>query len=163
MLKLPKDVTAGPRHDAVLKLLTTDTHPLWTNGRVAVPLIEPSPNLATELRWAVQVGFATQGLEQISKELVREEKGRALLAERTGTPQSASRISRILFMANDGAERFYRECDSLLSEYPDRLLGCLIHADGNALGEAIFGAPKLVRAILINDKKAAARVLLSLI
>ena len=163
MLKLPKDVTAGPRHDAVLKLLTTDTHPLWEEGRVPVPTLAPTPNLATELRWAVNVGFATQGLEQIAKELAREEKGLALLAEKTGVAQQASRISRILFVTNDGAERFYRECDSLLSRYPERLLGCRIDATGDELGEAIFGEPKLVRALLINDKKAAARILLSLI
>ena len=162
-VKLPKDLPSGPKHDAVLKLLTADTRPVWENGRIAVPHLNFTPKLGTELRWAAHVGFGTQGLEQIEKELSREEKGLALLAEKTGVDQQPTRISRVLFMTSDGSERFYRDCDSLLSRFPTRLLGCRLDITGDAFGAAIFNEPKLVRALLINDKKAVAKVLLSLI
>jgi hypothetical protein len=163
VVKLPKDLPSGPKYDAVLKLFTTDTRPVWENGRIAVPYFGFTPKLATELRWAAHVGFGTQGLEQIEKELFREEKGLALLAEKTGIDQQPTRVSRVLFMTSDGSERFYRDCDSLLSRYPTRLLGCRLDITGETFGVALFSEPKLVRALLINDKKAVAKVLLSLI
>jgi hypothetical protein len=162
-MKLPKDVVADPRHDAVMKLLTEDTRVLWENGVTEVPSFALNPRLTEAIQRAFALKQAFQGLEQISKELAFEQKGLdALLAKTPGKPQNP-RISRLLLIANDGSERFYRECDSLLNRYGQRLLGCRIDVTGEELGEAAFGSPKLVRAALIVDKKATAQILLSLL
>ncbi|MCM2324729.1 MAG: hypothetical protein NDJ90_15830 [Oligoflexia bacterium] len=162
MLKLPKEIPAGVPTDTILSRLSADTRPLWERGTHPVAFLDLSVKLAEALRWAAGLGFTTQGLEQISKTLEREENGLALVAEKTGVARASARISRILFMASDGSERFFREGESLLKRYPDRLLGCVVQTAGEDFGEALFGAPKLVRAVLIHDKKAAARVLQSL-
>ncbi|OFZ22869.1 MAG: hypothetical protein A2X94_17595 [Bdellovibrionales bacterium GWB1_55_8] len=158
-VKLPKDVVSDPRHDAVIDALSRKTTRLWTNGGNEVTDLMMSPGLRTELQRALDLRHASQGLEQIAQQLMREQKGLDALGEKG--PQSP-RISRLLFVANDGSERFYRECDSLLTRYRQRLLGFRIDMPGEELGTQLFGGPKLVRAILVFDKKAAAQVLLSL-
>jgi hypothetical protein len=161
--KLPKDVVADARHEAVLNLFATNTHVLWEKGVNKVPTLPLNPMLAQVFRRTFALGHASQGLEQISKELGYEQQGLDALVEKMAKGPQNPRISRLLFMANDGSERFYRECDSLLTRYGQRLLGCRLDLSGEEFGNAIFGVPKLVRAALVFDKKAAAQVLLALV
>ena len=163
MLKLPKDVVADPRHDAVVDLLTTHAGLLWESGKNPVATLPVSPALVTELRAALAAGLASQGLELITEKLAAEQKG--LDAARLKAPDSPqnARVSRVLFLASDGSKRFYRDWDGLLSRYPDRLLACRLDVPGEALGEALFGSPKLVRSVLVADKGFAARALLALL
>jgi len=165
--KLPKDVVADARHDAVLSLLTSNARPLWEKGANSVATLPVTLALSTALQRAFAFGQAAQGLEQITKVMANEQAGLdALLAKTPDKPQSP-RISRILFMTDDGSTRFYRECDSLLSLYPRRLLGCRLAIGGEEFGAAILGNPKgvtkLLRAALALDKKATSQILLSLV
>lgn len=162
MLKLPKDLTDHPLHDAIQKALAARTSPLWERGTHAVATLSLNPKLRQELSRALELGFATQGLEQIGAELSREQKGLDALREKTPQSPQSSRISRILLVANDGSERFYRECESLLNHYSQRLLVCRLDIAGEDLGLALTQRPKLLRALLVTDRKAAARVLLAL-
>lgn len=163
VLALPKEVLADPRHEAVERLLTTHTDLLWEGGRQKVPTLPMTEALKDELRRALAAGYACQGLELISERLAGEQKGLdALNAKTPESPQNA-RISRILFLANDGSPRFYRDCDALLSRYPRRLLVCRLEVEGEALGNALFGSPKMVRSVLVFDKKVGARALLALL
>jgi hypothetical protein len=50
-----------------------------------------------------------------------------------------------------------------LSRYEKRFLACRLDLAGEALGEAIFGHAKIVRAVLVVDKKLAARTLFALL
>ena len=59
-LKLPKDVVADSRHDAVRNLLTTNTRPLWEDGSVHVPTFPLGPDLATECRQAIAAAKETK-------------------------------------------------------------------------------------------------------
>lgn len=162
-LKLPKDVVADARHEAISRLLTTNTSTLWERGRLEVPTLAAPPALLSELERALRFGQATQGLETIAEHLAREQKGLDALAKKVPDEPQRARVSRILFMANDGSTRFFRDCDSLLDRYAQRLLGCRLDLTGEAMGAALVGGPKLVRAVLVHDKKAAARVLLALV
>ncbi len=72
------------------------------------------------------------------------------------SPQNA-RVSRLLFVASDGSTRFYRDCDALVSRYPQRLLACRLEIAGEALGEALLGSARMVRSVLVSDKKVGAR------
>lgn len=160
--KLPKDVVGDPRHEAIVERLNRDAELLWEQGTHRVPTLSPTPELIDELKAAFGRKLAIQGLEQISWDLDREKHGLDALAEKTTGSAPGARISRLLLVANDGAERFYRECESLLFRHGDRLLVCRVDATGDELGLAVFGVPKLLRALLITDKKAASRVLLTL-
>ncbi|APR86968.1 hypothetical protein A7982_12317 [Minicystis rosea] len=162
-LKLPKDVVADPRHDAVTTLLTTHADLLWEGGRHRVATLPITQALTAELRTALTAGLACQGLELVAEKLAAEQKGLdAARAKAQDGPQNA-RVSRVLFLADDGSTRFYRDAEALLSRYPDRLLACRLRIEGEALGEALFGSPKLVRSVLVLDKKPAARALLALL
>jgi hypothetical protein len=163
VLKLPKGVVADPRHEAVLKLLAEHAGLLWEGGRNRVPMLALSPALAAVLRSALTAGLACQGLELIADKLAAEQKGLDAVSKKSpGGPQQA-RISRVLFLANDGSTRFYRDADALLSRYGSRLLGCRLDLPGEALGNALLGSPKLVRSVLVLDKEAAAAALLALV
>lgn len=162
-LKLPKDVVADPRHDAVSSLLATHAGLLWDGGRNRVATLPMTSALAAELRDALTAELACQGLELITTKLASEQKGLDALGKKAPESPQNARVSRILFLANDGSTRFYRDCDALLSRYPQRLLGCRLDIAGEALGEALLGSPKMVRSVLVLDKKVAARSLLALL
>jgi hypothetical protein len=162
VLKLPKDLVGHPRHDDVARLLTTNASPLWAGGRQAVPTVAMTAAAAAALRGALAAEVAYQGLEAIAEKLAAEQKGLDALARKLSSPQNA-RLSRILFLASDGSPRFLRDCDALLVRYPERLIACRLDVAGEALGEAIFGRPKIVRGVLVADRKACADALLTLL
>lgn len=162
-LKLPKDVVADSRHEALSELLQAHAGLLWERGRHPVATLPLTEALTAELRGALTAGLAVQGLELAAEKLAAEQKGLDALSRKAPESPQAARISRVLFLADDGSTRFYRDCDALLSRYPQRLLACRLAIGGEALGEALFGAPKLVRSVLVLDKKAASRALLALL
>lgn len=162
-LKLPKDVLADPRHDALERLLATHANLLWEGGRHPVATLPLTAALSDELRRALAAGHACQGLESISERLASEQKGLDALNTKTPDSPQNARVSRILFLANDGSTRFYRDCDALLARYPQRLLACRLEVEGEALGQALLGSPKMVRSVLVVDKKVGARALLALL
>jgi hypothetical protein len=163
VLKLPKDVVSDPRHDAVLHLLTTHAGSLWAGGHNQVATLPMTDALAAELRAALQAGHACQGLELLTERLAGEQKGLDALHKKTPDSPQNARASRILFLADDGSARFYRDCDALLSRYPQRVLACRLQIPGEALGNALLGSPRMVRSVLVFDKKAAAKALLALL
>ena len=162
-LKLPKDVAADTRHDAVWHLLTTNTTALWEGATLQVPTLPLNQELAAECRQCIAEGLAIPGLEAIGKLLASEQKGLdALNARAPNVPQNP-RVSRLLLMSNGGSKRFYRDCEALLAQYDQRVIGFRLDATGNQLGLVVFGKPKLVHAVLFVDKKAVARALLALV
>lgn len=162
-IKLPKDVVADPRHDAVVALLAKNAELLWERGRTPVPTVPMTDPLAAILRRALGEGHAVQGLELIGETLAGEQKGLDALHKKSPEAPQNARISRILFIANDGSPRFYRDVDGLLSRYPQRLLGCRLNIEGEALGAKLFGQPKLIRSVLVTDKTVGAQALLALL
>lgn len=163
MLKLPKDLLDDPRHDDVASLLATDTAPLWENGRHPVATVPLTTSLVRVLRHALHVGLAVQGLELIQEKLAAEQLGLEVADRKSASGPSASRVSRLLFLANDGSTRFYRDCDGLLTRHDRRLLACRFDLEGAALGDALYETPKLLRALLVTDKKVVSRALLALL
>ena len=162
-LRLPKNVVADPRHDAVCDLLTANTAPLWDSANSRVPTLALNQGLAAECRRSIANGQAIPGLESICEVLRGEQNGLdALNAKAPDKPQNP-RASRLLLLSSDGSTRFYRDCDSLLTEYDQRVIGCRLDVTGADFGLALFGCPKLVRALLLVDKKAVARALLTLV
>jgi hypothetical protein len=163
VLKLPKDVVADPRHDAVVQLLAEHAGLLWEHGRNRVATLPMTDTLAVELRRALAAGHASQGLEFTSDKLASEQKGLDALSRKAPENPQNARVSRILFLANDGSTRFYRDADALISRYPQRLLACRLDITGEALGKALLGTSKIVRCVLVFDKTVGARALLALL
>jgi hypothetical protein len=162
-LKLPKDVLADPRHDEVVNLLTRHVSALWEGGRYEIATVQMTEALSGTLRGALAAGQACQGLELATDKLGNEQKGLDAASKKTPENPQNARASRILFVASDGSARFYRDVDALLVRYSQRLLACKLEMTGEELGNAIRGGSKLVRSVLVYDKKFGAQALLALL
>lgn len=160
-LKLPRDVEADPRREAVEKLLSQDMRPLWENGTIKVSYVKATPGLEKALNEAKRDGTLERGLEQIESKLRSEKKGLAVLQEKQNR-EPALRVSRLLLVPDECAERFYRNCEAILFNHSDRLLVLRVNVPYTAFAEKLYGEGALVKALLVSDKKAVARVLFAL-
>jgi hypothetical protein len=160
--KLPRKIEALPEHEALKELLSQDRRLLWEKGTLETPAVRWSPALEQALVKTLGFKQLERGLERIEQVLSYEKKGLVALQKKQGTPP-ANRVSRVLLIANDGAERFYRACESTLLHHQDRVMGLLLDVDSAELGRNLFGPEKPVKALLVSDKEAVVHVLLSLL
>jgi hypothetical protein len=128
---------------------------------MAVPTVRLDPDLARALRSVRHAGRAVRGLEKAEHLLAREEQG-LLLADQQGGEQRGVRVSRLLILSDDGAERFYRRVESLLRRHGPRVLALRLYADAAALGGMLFGPGRIARILMIGHKEAVSSVLLAL-
>lgn len=162
-LKLPREIEATPeQNDAISKVLAESEGPLWEGGRLRVARLPLSPTIEDALLQALNFRKLERGLEQAEKILGAEQKGLLAVQAKQGAAP-AQRVSRLLVIARDGAERFNRACESLLARHSDRVLGMLVDVDSERLGLALFGPGKAVKALLVTDRDAVTRILRSLI
>jgi hypothetical protein len=162
-LELPKDVVADPRHGALVALLAGAAGPLWEESELAVATLPPSDGLLADLRAALGMGQACQGLELVADKLAAEKRGLDAASAKPGAQAHAPRVSRVLFVAADGSKRFYRDVEALVRKHATRLLVVRLDVGGELLGEALLGEKRLVRAVLVQDKRACAKALLALL
>jgi hypothetical protein len=150
MLNLPKNLNEHPRLAAIQSRLSDASSPMWPGGKLTVPRWEFETPLRSALSIVVRNGHLAQGLESIVKDMDREQKGLQAALSKHAVPPSP-RLSRLLLLAQDGSERFYRDAESLLSKHDDRMLGAILKVDSAGLGQHI-GAKGPAKALLINDK-----------
>ncbi len=160
-LKLPRLVEADPRGQYLLHSLTTQTRPLWQGSEFEVPVAKLSSELAAALRNALSAGQVVRSLENAEPKLDAEEKGLRMADRRSDVPRGM-RISRLLLLADDGAERFYRQVERVLHRHGHRVLAVRLEVDADTLGEMIFGPKHFVRLLMLDHKKAVCEALLSM-
>jgi hypothetical protein len=102
-----------------------------------------------------------RGLEGAERALAAEDRGLRLV-HGAGAMGSHVRVSRLLVLAADGAERFYRHVETLLRRHGPRLLAVRVDADAGVLGELLFGPGRLARLLMIEHKEAVSAVLLAI-
>lgn len=102
-----------------------------------------------------------RGLEGAERILAAEERGLRQLAQRTGV-KPGTRISRLLLLADDGAERFYRHVERLILRHAPRVMAVRLEVDAAALGELLFGPGHPVRLLMVEHKDAVCEVLLAM-
>jgi hypothetical protein len=110
-------------------------------------------NLNGQIRW---------GLEAISDKLAKERRGIDHLREEKGLP-SGERVSRLILISNDGAQRFYRNIEHLLQLHAPRLLGCMLDMDSSALGSLITGKERQIKVIMAEHKGVVSEILRTLL
>ncbi|WP_438036573.1 hypothetical protein [Sorangium sp. So ce204] len=108
-----------------------------------------------EVRGGLAAEHACHGLELIANKLASEQKGLHAAARRAPESPQNARASRILFLASDGSTP-----TAMRSRRP---LACRLEIPGEALGEKLTGSAKMIRSVLVLDKKVAARALLALL
>jgi hypothetical protein len=161
-MKLPRELEADGSAETIRQILMVRTVQLWSGSDLSVSLLTMSDPLKKVLRSANIKGRVRCGLEAISEKLEKEKRGIALLRERRSLP-TGDRVSRLLLMSNDGAQRFYRHVEHLLQLHAPRLLGCMLDMDGKALGIAITGKESQIKAVIVEHKEAVSEILRALL
>lgn len=159
--RLPRSIEADPRASQLLGALTTPTRRLWPGGSLKIAEARPSDALREAVLAAQRAGRVVRSLEKAEGILASEARGQQLADRRNGAPRG-KRISRLLLLAADGAERFYRQVESLLGRHQPRVIGVLVTIDAQGLGEMVFGPGAAARLLMIEHKEAVGAVLLSL-
>lgn len=160
--RLPKLVEADARAPQVTRALAAQTAPLWARSALRVAQVPSTPALTAALQRAARAEQLVRGLEGAARTLDAEARGQRIADEKSGTPRGA-RMSRLLLLADDGAERFYRDAEALLRRHGDRVLALRVSLDGAAFGALLFGADAPTRAALVEHKDAVADVLFALV
>jgi hypothetical protein len=158
---LPRAIEADPDAAARVARLLAGGRPLWREGEIPVPRAPLDAPLETALRAAQRAGELVRGLEGAEQALAAEEKG-LRHAERAGAARHADRVSRLLLLSDDGAERFYRRAETLLRRHAPRLVAIRLATDAETLGALLFGPGRPARAVLLERKEAVAAALVAL-
>jgi hypothetical protein len=154
-------------YEQLWQLLNNQLVPLWSEGKRQIPLVEINDNVLKSLAFVRRCGSLRIGLEQIQVMLQAEENGLAQTKksrpdENTSEANLIKKISRIIILSNDGSERFYRHCETILNRYSYRVLGIKLNVPSSILGNVFYGrADKDVKALFVNRKDAVLRVLSS--
>lgn len=160
-LRLPRKVELEPGAAPLAAQLATRSEPLWAGGELRVARAELTPALEAELKSAFSAGRIVRGLETAERVLAAEEKGLRHVDRSTGVARG-QRVSRLLILADDGSERFYRDVESLLRRQAPRVLALRLSADERVLGQLLFGPDGKARLVLLEHKDAVSAVLLTL-
>jgi len=158
---LPRLVEGDPRGARLLADLASHTALLWSGSEVRVPVARMSDALAAALKSAYSANRVVRGMEGAEQTLAAEERGLRIADRQSGAPRGV-RVSRLLILANDGAERFYRQVESLLRRHGPRVLAVRIAIDAETLGALLFGPGRRARLLMLEHKDAVAAVLLAM-
>jgi hypothetical protein len=159
--RLPKAVEGEPIAAQLATELAKRARPLWKGGRLRVARAELAPGLETALRSVYSAGQIVRGLEAADRSLKTQARGLARVDRKTGV-ERGRRVSRLLVLADDGSERFYRNVESLVHLHAPRVLALRLAIDERALGELVFGPDQVARLLLIEHKHAVSALLLEL-
>ena len=157
-LRLPKSIEADSDAARSVHDLVRGAGPLWSGGRLPVARTVLSPALEAALKSAFAAGRVVRGIEDATRVLAAETRGLEQVDRRTGVARGG-RVSRLLILADDGAERFYRNAESLLRDHAPRVLALRLSVDQQTLGRLLFGEGQLARLLLIEHKEGVAAVL----
>ena len=162
VLRLPKLVEADPRAQELLRIFSAHARLLWPKGKILVPMVAFNPALAEALRTAHRAGQLVRSLEGAERRLAAEDRGLGLVDQRSGVLRGA-RVSRLLVLADDGAERFYRQVEKLLCQQGPRVLALRLDVKAETLGQMLFGPGRRAVLLLLDHKEAVSAVLLALV
>jgi hypothetical protein len=160
-LRLPKVVEAGPHGARLLSDLAAHAKLLWPQGAIAVPEVPLGAGLVEVLQRAHKASRVVRGLESAERKLAAEEHGLGLADRQSGVLRGG-RVSRLLILADNGAERFYRQVEKLLRRHGPRVLVLRLNVSAEALGEMLFGPGRRALLLMLDHKEAVGAVLLAL-
>jgi len=157
----PREVEDDALATALRARLSATARPLWDEGVTRAPVVALDAQLEAALAKAAREGTLVIGLEAATAALDREGHGLAVVDARTPSARP-ERISRLLLLADDGAERFYRAADRTARRHAARVLPVRVAVSADELGRAVLGRPAGVKAVLVQHKQAVAAVLRAL-
>ena len=159
-LRLPRLVEEDPRGQGLLAGLTAHARPLWPGGKLLVPAVPFNQALAEVLRSALGAGRLVRSLEGAERTLAAESRGLGLVDKKSGVARGA-RVSRLLVLADNGAERFYRQVEKVLRQHGPRVLALRLDVEAETLGEMLFDPGRRALLVLLDHKEAVSAMLLA--
>ncbi|MEM7405316.1 MAG: hypothetical protein AAF458_08490 [Pseudomonadota bacterium] len=159
--RLPREVQARPDAAAIVEQLRARLTPMWAGSETQLCEAPFTGTMRAALVDAALAKATVRGLEQVEQQLSAEAHGMALADARAGTTRGA-RLSRLLIVTSDAAERLYRRVATLSERHGGRLLTIRIQTDEETLGGLLYGTGHVARALLIADRRHTAAVLLGL-
>jgi hypothetical protein len=102
-----------------------------------------------------------RSLEDAERKLAAEGRGLGLVDQKSGVSRG-ERVSRLLVLADNGADRFYRQVEKLLRQHGPRVLALRLNVKAETLGQMLFGPGHRVLLLLLDHKKAVSAMLLAL-
>lgn len=157
-LQLPRQFEREHDADRFSGEFRARAEPLWPDGERRVPRVDLHPALEAAIQGARSGGRIVRGLEGAETALAAQQRGLAVVDERTGVPRSP-RVSRLLLLADDGSERFYRSVDGLLVRHAPRVLALRLPVEEDTFGARFFGPQQVARLLLVDHKDAVSRIL----
>ena len=109
-MRFPRQLEADYGADAIRRVLADVTRKLWSGGDLDVPLIALNDPLKKALQAAMLKGRLCCGFEAVAQKLNNEKAGIEHVSERSDV-SPGERISRLILLSNDGAERLYRHAE----------------------------------------------------
>lgn len=159
-LRLPKLVVSDPRGAALHQSLVEHARPVRAGSEISVAVAQ-FDGLESVLLSAHRAGRVVRGLETTERALAAEEHGLRLADESNGVKRRG-RVSRLVLLADDGSDGFYRRVENLLRRHVPRVLGIRLDVDATSLGAPLFGAGRTTRLLMIQHKEAVAAVLFAI-
>lgn len=159
--RLPKRVRDDPGAARLASELSARARPLWEGAELCASEAEISPGLQAALKSAFSAGRIVRGMEGAERTLAAEQQGLEHVDRTTGV-ERGGRVSRLLVLADDGSERFYRSVGFLLRRHAPRVLALRLNVDESGLGQLLFGPGQVARLVLVEHKDAVSAVLLAL-
>jgi len=160
-VRLPKRIEADPRAAAIAAVLAERPTLLWPGGSLRVPVIGLDERLARVLKGAHIGRRLCRGLENIEAKLEAERRGLAKADQRAGEERGV-RVSRLLLVADDGAERMVRRVESLARTHGGRVLVIRLEVDSQGLGAVLSEDGSPAKALMLDHKDAVADALFAL-
>ena len=159
--RLPREIESDARHEDVQHALAARTKKLWSGGTLDATVVALTETLRAALRMPTTAVVLQRGLEAAEATLAAEQRGFAALPPAVARRQG-ERVSRVLLVTNDGAERFYRQVERLAVTHAPRVLVCLVDCDSATLGGLLYGSDAVAKLVLTGHKAAATNILRSL-
>jgi len=159
---LPRKLQCHETEEAIRTALTARTQKLREEGDLVVPLLTVNPALAGALRTAERRGHLRIGLEAAEEKLSREFQGLLKMELEQGL-LVGKRISRLILVADDGTERFYRSVEWLAKDHQSRLLVCRLNVPSSEIGRILFGEERNIKLLLIDHKDTVSLIFEALI
>lgn len=163
MTKLQKSSESEVKATAEIeRVLDSSVGKLWDGSSETFPFVHYSGPLRIALASVRRNGQLVGGLEAIETLLQKEQTGLQKVQREPLVGERSQVASRLLLLANDGSERFYRSAESMQRRFGRRVLLCRLDVAGEVLG-SFFGKNSAVKALLVTRKELVSRVLHSLV
>lgn len=153
VLKLPKGLKDHPLEAKISTWFAQNQGPIRPGGTATVAALGWTPAVQTGLAAVLVNEHLLQGLDLIERAMRKELNGLKAVAQKSNNPMP-ERMSRLLLLASDGSERFYRQAESILLEHRGRMTACILTADSVVLGAAVSKKNLPVKGLLITDRKS---------